>query len=122
MRKCEACGTMPAKEYSSIRTTNGVLHLCRQCLDDLNRKNPEIARPSACCEKENRCRTGRATTETEDVTTPTPGKRYLDRSTNLFVIVDRVHNMTVWLVEEDTKQMFVCDVFDFTHWGRFEER
>ncbi len=45
MPQCEACGTTDHTgtiEYIRVRTTNGGLHLCRQCLDDINRKNPAI--------------------------------------------------------------------------------
>jgi hypothetical protein len=41
---CEACGLLSAEaEYIRVRTTNGGLVLCRQCLDDVNRKNQEVA-------------------------------------------------------------------------------
>lgn len=43
--KCEACGTIDHTgtiEYVRVRTTNGGLLLCRLCLDDINRKNPEL--------------------------------------------------------------------------------
>lgn len=40
-RKCEACGTW-GQHLMFVRTTNGALWLCRQCLDDINRKNPEL--------------------------------------------------------------------------------
>lgn len=40
--KCEACGMIDGKERIKVRTTNGALVLCRQCLDDINRKNPEL--------------------------------------------------------------------------------
>lgn len=39
--KCEACGfTGAGFSPIRVRTTNGGLDLCRQCLDDINRKNP----------------------------------------------------------------------------------
>jgi len=40
--KCEACGLISGAEYTKIRTTNGGLTLCGQCLGDINRKNPQI--------------------------------------------------------------------------------
>jgi hypothetical protein len=42
--KCEACGIVGAREYIFVRVTNGVLNLCRQCLDEFNAKNPELTR------------------------------------------------------------------------------
>ncbi len=42
--RCEGCGFVGDIEYIDVRTTNGMLHLCRQCLDDVNRKNPETKR------------------------------------------------------------------------------
>lgn len=39
--KCEACGSLGG-EYVRVRTTNGGLNLCRQCLDEINAKNPEL--------------------------------------------------------------------------------
>lgn len=41
MAKCEACGVPEASRH--VNTTNGGLFLCQQCLDDINRKNPEVA-------------------------------------------------------------------------------
>lgn len=43
MTKCEGCGSIGSAEYIKIHVTNGALTLCRQCLDDINRKNPEVA-------------------------------------------------------------------------------
>jgi protein-arginine kinase activator protein McsA len=41
---CEACGVQGVNvQTTHIRTTNGSLYLCKLCLDDINRKNPEIA-------------------------------------------------------------------------------
>lgn len=42
---CEGCGMErpPAVGLRKVRTTNGVLTLCMQCLGDVNRKNPRIA-------------------------------------------------------------------------------
>lgn len=41
--KCEACGLISdTAEYIRVRTTNGGLFLCRQCLSDINRKNPQL--------------------------------------------------------------------------------
>ena len=43
--QCEACGLVSRSEdMAKIRTTNGMLRLCCQCLSDINRKNPEVAR------------------------------------------------------------------------------
>jgi ribosome-binding protein aMBF1 (putative translation factor) len=39
--KCEGCGARDGN-FKKINVTNGVLNLCRQCLDDVNRKNPEL--------------------------------------------------------------------------------
>jgi hypothetical protein len=46
-RPCDACGlsagdSRTGKLYGTtqIRTTNGSLFLCEQCLGDINRKNP----------------------------------------------------------------------------------
>lgn len=44
--KCEACHTMCIGDLNGatrVRTTNGGLLLCPQCLSDINRKNPETA-------------------------------------------------------------------------------
>lgn len=41
--KCEACGLQAIETYIQVRTTNGSLLLCQQCLGDLNRKNPELS-------------------------------------------------------------------------------
>lgn len=41
MRKCDGCGVAATR---SVRVTNGVLFLCQQCLDDVNRKNPDLAK------------------------------------------------------------------------------
>jgi DNA-directed RNA polymerase subunit M/transcription elongation factor TFIIS len=42
-RKCEGCGTRGDNvTYIKVRVTNGSLMLCQQCLDDVNRKNPEL--------------------------------------------------------------------------------
>ncbi len=41
MTKCDACGLVGG-ELIRVRTTNGGLCLCRQCLDDINRKNPVL--------------------------------------------------------------------------------
>lgn len=41
---CEGCGVHGNVELTRINVTNGVLTLCRTCLDDVNRKNPELAR------------------------------------------------------------------------------
>ena len=41
--KCEACGKMVMGEKIElvyVRTTNGGLSLCQQCLEDINQKNP----------------------------------------------------------------------------------
>lgn len=44
-RACEVCGLISmTAEYIKVHTTNGSLRLCRQCLDDINRKNPEVGR------------------------------------------------------------------------------
>lgn len=40
--RCEGCHTWGKVEIIKIHVTNGVLALCRQCLDDVNRKNPEL--------------------------------------------------------------------------------
>ncbi len=41
--RCEGCWTFgPRVELIDIHVTNGLLTLCRQCLDDVNRKNPEL--------------------------------------------------------------------------------
>lgn len=40
--KCEACGDIGGDKYTHVHTTNGGLELCKQCLDDINRKNPEL--------------------------------------------------------------------------------
>lgn len=50
-RKCEGCGLRGDGEYIKIHVTNGVLTLCRQCLDDVNRKNPELPAIRQCAEK-----------------------------------------------------------------------
>jgi hypothetical protein len=43
-RKCEGCGLHgDSVKYIRVHVTNGVLTLCRQCLDDVNRKNPATA-------------------------------------------------------------------------------
>lgn len=43
--KCEACGQRGDDfQVIYISTTNGGLFLCRQCLDDVNRKNPDLLR------------------------------------------------------------------------------
>lgn len=34
--KCEACGLVGGAEYINVRTTNGGLTLCSQCLGDTN--------------------------------------------------------------------------------------
>jgi hypothetical protein len=39
--KCEGCGSAAVRR---VHTTNGGLALCQQCLDDINRKNPELMR------------------------------------------------------------------------------
>lgn len=39
--KCEGCGIWGVA-FAKINVTNGVLTLCRTCLDDVNRKNPEV--------------------------------------------------------------------------------
>lgn len=36
---CEACGSGPV-ETKLVRTTNGSLRICEQCLSDINRKSP----------------------------------------------------------------------------------
>lgn len=47
MRKpCDGCGTYGV--HKDIHTTNGALRLCVQCLDDINRKNPELCPRRAC--------------------------------------------------------------------------
>ena len=47
--KCEACGLISsATEYITVRTTNGGLILCSQCLNDINRKNPQIQSERVC--------------------------------------------------------------------------
>jgi hypothetical protein len=38
--KCEGCGTHGDIKLIRVYVTNGVLSLCRTCLDDINRKNP----------------------------------------------------------------------------------
>ncbi len=41
--RCEGCGALGENvKYIDVRVTNGVLHLCQQCLDDVNRKNPKL--------------------------------------------------------------------------------
>ena len=42
--RCEGCGltTIREDEYTRIHVLNGVLCLCKQCLFDVNRKNPEL--------------------------------------------------------------------------------
>lgn len=42
--KCEGCGLTTSREdeYTRIHVLNGVLCLCKQCLFDVNRKNPEL--------------------------------------------------------------------------------
>lgn len=44
MKKCEGCGIFldSPDKYKHINLTNGALTLCLQCLDDFNRKNPEL--------------------------------------------------------------------------------
>lgn len=43
LKKCEACWHISSTaEYIHVRTINGGLQLCRQCLDCINRKNPEL--------------------------------------------------------------------------------
>ncbi len=42
-KKCDACGLISdVAPMIYVRTTNGGLSLCRQCLDDINRKNPAL--------------------------------------------------------------------------------
>ena len=45
MSKCEGCGLCSNKPAATrqVRTTNGVLSLCDQCLSDINRKSPLLA-------------------------------------------------------------------------------
>jgi hypothetical protein len=41
--ECEACGLISSTaEFIYVRTINGGLRLCRQCLDVVNGKNPEL--------------------------------------------------------------------------------
>jgi hypothetical protein len=40
--KCNACGLPESHLFKRVRTTNGGLLLCEQCLADINRKNPEL--------------------------------------------------------------------------------
>ena len=40
--KCEACGLQGPATHIRVRTTNGGLLLCVQCLGDINRKNPLV--------------------------------------------------------------------------------
>jgi hypothetical protein len=43
--KCEACGLHGDHvRHVIVRTTNGSVRFCKQCLGDINRKNPETAR------------------------------------------------------------------------------
>lgn len=42
MGNCEGCGSRPGISYKTISLTNGSLHLCVRCLDDISRKNPEL--------------------------------------------------------------------------------
>ena len=39
--KCEACGLV-SSSYVGIHVANGRLNLCRQCLSEINAKNPEL--------------------------------------------------------------------------------
>ncbi len=61
--KCEACGLHPLTEgkYKQVRTTNGSLFLCEQCLGDINRKNPRVAELEA-----ERTSLGKSTSGRED--------------------------------------------------------
>ena len=44
VHNCDACGLLSASEPARIiRTANGCLHLCPQCLGDINRKSPLLA-------------------------------------------------------------------------------
>lgn len=50
MDKCEGCGLEAIPHihpFIKIRVTNGVLTLCRTCLDDVNRKSPLLAQVRA---------------------------------------------------------------------------
>ena len=41
--KCEGCGSRPPNDtFKLVRTLNGCLFLCPQCLGDVNRKNPRV--------------------------------------------------------------------------------
>ncbi len=43
MVECAGCGCVDL-EMSKIHVTNGALTLCKQCLSDINRKNPATDR------------------------------------------------------------------------------
>lgn len=49
--KCEACGHVGTTDYIRVRTTNGGLLLCVQCLGDINKKNPALKRVAALVER-----------------------------------------------------------------------
>lgn len=67
MRPCEGCGMLGEKvEYMDVRVTNGVLHLCRQCLDDVNRKNPELKAMRFACKEAMRILTAEAEAEWQE--------------------------------------------------------
>lgn len=40
--KCDGCGTLGSGPITMVRVTNGALFLCKQCLSDINRKNPQL--------------------------------------------------------------------------------
>lgn len=42
-QKCEACGQL-GTEYVGVHVVKGRLNLCRQCLTEINVKNPEVKR------------------------------------------------------------------------------
>lgn len=44
--KCEGCGSR-VLSMRIINTTNGSLRLCTTCLDDVNRKNPDLIAANA---------------------------------------------------------------------------
>lgn len=45
---CEACGMkVDGRKWIKVRTTNGALTLCKQCLDDINRKSPLLVEREA---------------------------------------------------------------------------
>lgn len=69
LKKCEACWTF-GTGYVHVRTTNGSLSLCEQCLGDINRKSPLLAAAEArgrAAERKIVCQSIRASTENDDM-------------------------------------------------------